>query len=176
MCQCLRVLCIDHFPNCGGSDCLGSAEPDMVPQFTRKNAMLTERFCDRDRQRAPSPPHANAETSPPHANAETELRERRAVEVRQQLQGPHPQPTRHEDDILNLATERYQAVIEADEKGELAWEEAKKAEALRKTDAAAAKKHALAALHSAQEHQRMQQDKDAQAASAGAAAHLSPHP
>ena len=135
--------------------------------------MLTQQFCDQQRddsQKMPTPP------SPTHANAEAELRERRAEEVRQQLQRPHPQPTRHVDDLLNLATEQYQAVIEADEKGELAWEEAKKAEALRKTEAAAAKKHTLAALHSAQEHQRMQQDKDAQAATARAAAHLWPVP
>jgi hypothetical protein len=164
--------------------------------------MLTQQFCDQQRDdsqkmprhhfnsaeefsASPSPTHANAEAE--LRNAEAELRERRAEEVRQQLQLPRPQPTRHVDDLLNLATEQYEAVIEADEKGELAWEEAKKAwdkaweeakkaEALRQTEAAAAKKHTLAALLSAQEHQRMQQDKDAQAASAGAAAHLLPVP
>ena len=164
--------------------------------------MLAQQFCDQQRNDSQNMPRYHfhdadafsASPSPPHANEEAELRnaeaerhERRAEEVRQQLQGPHPQPTRHEDDLLNLATEQYQAVIEADKKGELAWEEAKKAwdkgweeakkvEALRQTEAAAAKKHTLAMLHSAQEHKRMQQDKDAQAASARAAAHLFPIP
>jgi glycerate kinase len=75
----------------------------------------------------------------------------------------------HNLDLLNLAKERHAAVIEADEKG-------KKAEELRKTEAAAAMAYTLAAVVSAQA--RM----DAQAASAGAGAagglppHLSPHP
>jgi hypothetical protein len=177
MCQCLRVLCIDHFPNCGGSHCLGSAEQDMVPQFTRKNAMLTQRFCDRQRDDSQkmhrlhfnSAEEFSASASPEHPNAEAELRERRALEVRQQLQRPRPPVTTHVDDLLNLATEQHAAVIEADEKG-------KKAEELRKTEAAAAMEYTWAAVVSAQA--RM----DAQAASAGAGAagglppHLSPHP
>ena len=86
---------------------------------------------------------------------------------------------RHVDDLLNLATERHEAVVAADVRGQLAWEEtkkaweeAKKAEVLRKTDAAAAQEHTKAAVLSAQA------DKDAQAASAGAGAAggLPPHP
>ena len=96
---------------------------------------------------------------------------------------------RHVDDLLNLATERHEAVVAADVRGQLAWEETKKAweeaekaEVLRKTEAAAAQEHTKAAVLSAQAHKRMQQDKDAQAASAGAGAagglppHLFPHP
>ena len=147
--------------------------------------MLTQKFCDRQRDDSQKMPrhHFNSEygfsasPSPTHINADAELRERRAVEVRQQLQR-RELTTQHDRkvDLLNLATEEHEAVVAADVKGELAWEEAKKAEALRKTDAAAAKKRTLAALHSAQEHKRMQQDKDAQAASARAAAHLFPVP
>ena len=152
--------------------------------------MLTQRFCDRQRDdsqkmhrlhfnsaeefsASASPEHINASPSPPHPNADAELRERRAKE---QLQRPRPQRTTHVDDLLNLAIEQQAAVIEADKKGVLAWEEAKKAwdkaweeakkaEALRQTEAAAAKKHTLAAVLSAQA--RKQQEKDAQAASAG---------
>ena len=164
--------------------------------------MLTQRFCDRQRadsQKMPrlhfnsaeefsasaSPEHINASPSPPHPNADAELRERRAKE---QLQRPRPQRTTHLDDLLNLATEQHEAVIEADKKGVLAWEEAEKAEALRKTEAekaealrkteaAAAKEHTWAAVISIQELQRMKQAKDAQAASAGGLPpHLLPHP
>ena len=79
----------------------------------------------------------------------------------------------HNLDLLNLATEQYKAVIEADEKGI-------KAEELRKTEADAAKEYTWAALVSARA--RVQQAKDAQAASAGAGAagglppHLLPYP
>jgi hypothetical protein len=155
----------------------------MVPQFTRKNAMLTQKFCDQQRDDSQkmhrlhfnSAEEFSASASPEHPNAEAELRERRALEVRQQLQRPRPPVTTHVDDLLNLATEQHAAVIEADEKGVLAWEEAKKAEALRQTEAAAAKKHSLAAVLSAQA--RKQQEKDAQAASAGGLPpHLLSHP
>ena len=156
--------------------------------------MLAQQLCDRQRDDSQKMPrlHFNdafafsADASPEHANEDAEQRERRDVEVRQQqrrvalqqLQS-HPggsaataEPTHvpdHNLDLLNLATEQHAAVIEADEKG-------KKAEELRKTEAAAAMAYTLAAVVSAQA--RM----DAQAASAGAGAagglppHLSPHP
>ena len=150
--------------------------------------MLAHHLCDRQRDDSQKMPrlHFNSEygfsasASPEHIDADAELRERRASEVRQQLQSP--QPTTHVHDhnlnLLNLATEQHQAVIDADKKGVLAWEEAKHAEALRKTEAAAAKEHTWAAVLSAQVHQA----KDAQAASAGAGAamglppHMLPHP
>ena len=148
--------------------------------------MLTQKFCDQQRDDSQkmhrlhfnSAEEFSASASPEHPNAEAELRERRALEVRQQLQR-RELPTQHDRkvDLLNLATEQHEAVIEADKKGVLAWEEAKKAEALRKTEAAAAQEHTKAAVLSAQAHKRMQQDKDAQAASAGAGAAggLPPH-
>ena len=145
--------------------------------------MLTQKFCDRQRNDSQKMPrhHFNSEygfsasPSPTHANADAELRERRALEVRQQLQR-RELTTQHDRkvDLLNLATEEHKAVVAADEKGVLAWEEAKKAEALRKTEAAAAKQHTWAAVLSAQAHQR------AGSAGAGAAGgpppHILPHP
>ena len=89
-CLCGRFVCFDHFPKCGGSDCRGSAE--RVPQFTRRDAMLAQQFCDQQRDDSQKMPrlhlHAadafSADASPEHANEDAERREIRAVDVRQQ--------------------------------------------------------------------------------------------
>jgi hypothetical protein len=99
-CLCGLFLCFDHFPECGGSECRGSffakqlmaIHPDRVPQFTRRDAMLAQQLCDRQRDDSQKMPrlHFNdafafsADASPEHANEDAEQRERRDVEVRQQ--------------------------------------------------------------------------------------------